>query len=137
MKKKKKILSWGNNLVSLRAEDSRIPRMPVINPLQALVHPQTQKKYSAWIVNPQPQLIRIRLFWYIDLQIRNCGFQSSNQLMSQLQKSKFAVLVLGFEKLGWELDNCGRTIKTPIVASIVYMVSSPKFAFRKNEDFHI
>jgi hypothetical protein len=26
------------------AEDSRIPKMPVINPLRALVHPQTQKK---------------------------------------------------------------------------------------------
>ncbi len=34
-----------------------------INPLQALVHPQTQKNYPAWIVNPQPQLLRIRLYW--------------------------------------------------------------------------
>jgi hypothetical protein len=48
------------------AEDSRIPKMPVINPLQALVHPQTKKKkknYPARIVNPQPQLIRILFFW--------------------------------------------------------------------------
>jgi hypothetical protein len=45
------------------AEDSRIPKMPVINPLQALVHPQTQENYPAWIVNPQPQLLKIRLFW--------------------------------------------------------------------------
>ncbi len=45
------------------AENSRIPKMPVINPLQALVHSQTQKKnYPTWIVNPQPQLLRIRLF---------------------------------------------------------------------------
>jgi hypothetical protein len=29
-----------------------IPKMPVINSLQALVHPQTQKDYLAWIVNP-------------------------------------------------------------------------------------
>ncbi len=64
------------------AEDSRIPKMPVINPLQELIHPQTQKKYSAWIVNPQPQLLRIRFFCLIDLQIRNCRFQSSKQLMS-------------------------------------------------------
>jgi hypothetical protein len=28
------------------ADDSRIPKMPVISPLQALVHPQTQKKLS-------------------------------------------------------------------------------------------
>jgi hypothetical protein len=37
--------------------------MPVISPLQALVHPQTQKNHAAWIVNPQPQLLRIRRFW--------------------------------------------------------------------------
>jgi hypothetical protein len=36
--------------------------MLVINRSQALVHPQTQKNYPAWIVNPQPQLLRIRLF---------------------------------------------------------------------------
>jgi hypothetical protein len=44
-------------------EDSGIPKMLVINPLQALVHPQTREKkeenYPAWIVNPQPQLLRI------------------------------------------------------------------------------
>jgi hypothetical protein len=34
------------------ADDSRIPKMPVINPLQALVHPQTQKNHPAWIVKP-------------------------------------------------------------------------------------
>ncbi len=36
--------------------------MPVINPLQALVHLQTQKTYPAWIVNPQLQLLRFRFF---------------------------------------------------------------------------
>jgi hypothetical protein len=38
--------------------------MSVITPLQALVHPQTQKKknYPAWIVNPQPQLLRFAFF---------------------------------------------------------------------------
>jgi hypothetical protein len=64
------------------ADDSSIPKMPVISPLQALVHPQTQKNHSAWIVNHQPQLLRICLFWFIDMQIRNCRFQSSKQLMS-------------------------------------------------------
>jgi hypothetical protein len=29
------------------AEDSRIPKMPFINPLQALDHPQTQKNYQS------------------------------------------------------------------------------------------
>jgi hypothetical protein len=45
------------------AEDSRIPKVLVIDPLKALVQPQTQKKkyiYPAWIVDPQPHL-RIRL----------------------------------------------------------------------------
>ncbi len=32
--------------------------------------------------------------------------------ISQLQKSDFAVLVPGFEKLGLALDNCGRTTNT-------------------------
>ncbi len=43
------------------AEDSRIPKIPVINPLHALVRLQTQKDYPAWIVNPQTQLLIIRL----------------------------------------------------------------------------
>jgi hypothetical protein len=36
--------------------------MPVINRLQAIVYLPTQKNYPAWIVNPQRQLLRIRLF---------------------------------------------------------------------------
>jgi hypothetical protein len=61
----KKILwRWGQFLVyHCIAEDSRIPIMPVINPLQTLVHPQTQRYYPAWIVNPQPQLLKICHFW--------------------------------------------------------------------------
>jgi hypothetical protein len=36
------------------ADDSGIPKMPVINPLQALVHPQTQKTilHGLTITNP-------------------------------------------------------------------------------------
>ncbi len=38
--------------------------MPVINPLQSLVHPQTQKNYPAQIVNPQPQTSQnLPFFW--------------------------------------------------------------------------
>jgi hypothetical protein len=47
--------TWYNSV----AEDFRMPKMPVINPLQALVHLQTQINYPAWIANPQPQLLRI------------------------------------------------------------------------------
>jgi hypothetical protein len=97
------------------AEDSRISKMPVINLLRALDHPQTQKRkknYPAWIVNSQPQLLRFCLFWWIDLQIRNRDFNHpSNWWVSLFQKSEFAVVLLGFEKLGLELDNCGRTTK--------------------------
>jgi hypothetical protein len=89
--------------------------MPAINPLQALVHPQTQKKkknYPAWIVNPQPHVLKIRLFWQIALQIRNCESQSPKELMSHTApKSKFAAQILDFEELGLGLDNCGRTTK--------------------------
>jgi hypothetical protein len=41
--------SWYHCVV----DDSGIPKMPVINPLQALVQPKTQTNYPAWIVNPQ------------------------------------------------------------------------------------
>jgi hypothetical protein len=34
------VISWYHWV----AEDSTVPKMPVINPLQELVHPQTQKK---------------------------------------------------------------------------------------------
>ncbi len=52
---------------------------------------------------------RFCTFWWIDLQIRNCDFNlPRNQWVSLLQKSKFAVLVLGFEKLGLQLDNFGQ-----------------------------
>jgi hypothetical protein len=37
--------------------------MPAIDPQKALVHPQTKKKKNPeWIVNSQPQHIKIRLF---------------------------------------------------------------------------
>jgi hypothetical protein len=59
--------------------------MPVINPLQALVHLKTEEKntilHGLSILNPN--FSDFAFFGqYIDLQIRNCGFQSSKQLMS-------------------------------------------------------
>jgi hypothetical protein len=39
---------------------------------------------------------------------------------SQLEKSNFAVLVLAFEKLGWNFTIVGGQPKTPSVGSIVY-----------------
>jgi hypothetical protein len=59
---KKKNLELGRHLGIIVAEDSKIPKMLVINPLQELVHPQTQRNYPAWIVKSQPQHLRIRLF---------------------------------------------------------------------------
>jgi hypothetical protein len=43
-------------------DSSRIPKMPVINPLQALVNPQTQKNYPAWIANPNPNFSEFAIF---------------------------------------------------------------------------
>ncbi len=40
--------------------------MPVINPIQALVHSKTQKNYPAWIVKLQPQLLRISLIFLVN-----------------------------------------------------------------------
>jgi hypothetical protein len=56
--------------------------MTVINPFQALVHPQTEKTMLHGLSIPNPNFSEFAFFWYIDLQIRNCGFQSSKQLMS-------------------------------------------------------
>jgi hypothetical protein len=57
---KKKLLSWATSWYHCVAEDSRIPKMPVINPLQALVQPQTQKKKKKTILHelsiPNPKL---------------------------------------------------------------------------------
>jgi hypothetical protein len=58
--------------------------MPVINPLQALVHPQTQKNHPAWIVNPQPQLLRICLFFVdrsADKELKISIFQGIDELV--------------------------------------------------------
>jgi hypothetical protein len=38
------------------SEDARIPKMLVINPLQELVHPQTQKNYPTLLSIPNPNL---------------------------------------------------------------------------------
>jgi hypothetical protein len=52
---------WVTSSYLCVAEDSRIPKMPVINPLQALVHPQTQKNYPAWII-PNPNFSEFAFF---------------------------------------------------------------------------
>jgi hypothetical protein len=50
--------SWYHRIT----DDTRIPKMPANNPQKALVHQQTQITSPAWIVNPQPQLLKIRLY---------------------------------------------------------------------------
>jgi hypothetical protein len=95
------------------AEDSRISKMPVINPLQALVHPQTQKKTILHRLSiPNPNFWQFAFFCKQICRLGIVDFNlPSNWWVSQLQKSEFTVLVLGFESLGFELDNCGRTTK--------------------------
>ncbi len=71
-----------------------------------------KKNHPAWIVNPQTQLLRIRLFGILICRLGIVDFNlPSNWWVSQLQKSEFAVLLLGFEKLGLEVDNRGQTTK--------------------------
>jgi hypothetical protein len=53
------------------ADDSRIPKMPVISPLQALVHPQTQKKKKTILHGlsmSNPNFSEFAFFWLIYLQ---------------------------------------------------------------------
>jgi hypothetical protein len=45
------------------AEDSRIPKMPVINPLKALVHPQPQKTILLGLSMPNPNFSEFAFFW--------------------------------------------------------------------------
>jgi hypothetical protein len=48
------------------ADDSRITKMPVINPLQALVHPQTQKKTILHGLSiPNPNFSEFAFFGYL------------------------------------------------------------------------
>jgi hypothetical protein len=59
--------------------------MLVIDPLQALVRPHTQKIYPAWIVNPQPQLLRIHHFLVnrsADLELWISIFQAIDELVN-------------------------------------------------------
>jgi hypothetical protein len=61
MKKKKcgvEATSWYHCV----AEDSRIPKMPVINPLQAFVHPQTQKTAMHGLSSPNPNFSEFAIF---------------------------------------------------------------------------
>ncbi len=83
-----------------------------------------------WIVNSQPQLLRILLFCRNFFKLEIVDFELSSNwrvslllsldawaqawrrwwfLISWFQKLKFALLLLGFEKLGLELDSNGWT----------------------------
>ncbi len=44
------------------AEDSRIPKLPVINPLQAIVHPHTQKTILHGLPIPNPNFPEFACF---------------------------------------------------------------------------
>ncbi len=95
--------SWNHCI----AEDSRIPKTPVINPLNALVHRQTEKTilYGLPISNPNFSEFAFLVYTSVNVDINFPG----NWWVSQLQNSKFSVLLLGFQTLGLELDNRGRT----------------------------
>jgi hypothetical protein len=52
--KKKNSQAGATSWYHCAAEDSRILNMPAINPLQALVHPQTQKTILQGLSIPNP-----------------------------------------------------------------------------------
>ncbi len=86
--------------------------MPVINPLQALVHSQTQKTILHGLSIPNPDFSEFEFFGELICRLEIVDFNlPSNRLVSLLQKSEFAVLLLRFEKLGLELDNRGPATK--------------------------
>jgi hypothetical protein len=76
---KRRLLSWATSWHHYVAENSKIPKMSVINRLQTLVHPQTQENYPARIVNPQPQLLGILFFgeWICRLEIVDINLPSN------------------------------------------------------------
>jgi hypothetical protein len=55
--------------------------------------------------------------WWISI------FQGIDELVSS-KKTEFAILVLGFEKLGLKLDNCGQTTENAY-CSIYSLCSQP------------
>ncbi len=97
-----RVTSWYH----CQAEDSRIPKIPAIKHPYALVHLQTQKTILHRLSIPNLNLSEFVIFGICRLGIVDFTLPS-NCWVSQLHKSEFAVL--GFEKLGLELDNCGRT----------------------------
>jgi hypothetical protein len=59
--KKKKVLSWGDILISLRSWRLQDSKMPVINLFQALVHPQTQNILHG-LSSPNPNFSEFAFF---------------------------------------------------------------------------
>ncbi len=59
----KKVSSWGDILVSLRSWRLHDSKNAGHSPSPSTCLSATQKNYPAWIVNPQPLLLRICLFW--------------------------------------------------------------------------
>ncbi len=96
--KKKKLLSQRTFWYHCVAEDPMISKMLVRNPLQALKKPILHGSSI-----PKPNLSEFAFFVNF--------YSPSNWWVSLLQKSELAVRVLGLEKLGLGLDNCGRTTK--------------------------
>jgi hypothetical protein len=59
---KKKLLSWGDILVSLRSWRLQDSKNAGHNPLQALVHPQTQKPILHGLSSPNPNFTEFAFF---------------------------------------------------------------------------
>ncbi len=63
IEKKKKLLRWGDILVSVRSLRLQESKNTGHQPSPSTCSFANSKNYPAWIVNPQPQLLRIHLFF--------------------------------------------------------------------------
>jgi hypothetical protein len=119
------------------AEDSRIPKILAVNPLQARVYLQTQKTVLHGLSIPNPNFSEFAYFCkQICSRLGIVDFNlPSNWWISQHQQSKFAVLVLGFEKLGLKLDNCGWTTRNAYCR--IYIVYGRKWRRIRHWDAQI
>jgi hypothetical protein len=113
---KKKLLSWNDILVSLHSwglQDSKKCRSLTL--LKHLFIRKLKKKKSILhgLSIPNPNFSEFAYFGEEICRLGNVDFNlPSNWWVTLLQKCEFTVLLLGFEKLGLELDNHGRTTKS-------------------------
>jgi hypothetical protein len=115
----KKFLSWGDVLVSLHSWFQKCKSLTLYK--HFFIRKLKQKLFCMDCQSATPTSQNLPFF---GKQICRLGIVDfilpSNWWVSLLQKSEFADLIVGFEKLGLELDNPGGQPITPIVANWLF-----------------